>query len=508
MIKDQVVGFGCTSEQAHHLAKRNRPKENFTLRFVSREMQAAAAAARHPLIRTVFEIVGTIPAAVFLVGGSVRDLLRGTTAHDLDFAIDGDGLHVARRVANALDGAYVALDSERRTGRVVLPSGHPLTSPSSTQHLDFATLRGATLKADLCDRDFTINAMALAPGPGDDLHLVDPLNGAHDLEHRVLRATSQTAFISDPVRTLRAVRMQIQFDLEVEPQTEDWLRQAVPLLDRVSAERIRDEWFKILDQPQASRALQVLDQLTLLARIAPPLAKAEQETLDHAIATVWAVEHLWQAFLDRRSHSIAPLDADLLALAPQVRQRFESLLCDNRRHRAWIKCAALLHHLGPPPNAAHLAEQLAQSWHCSRAEAKMLRQTILYHDRPAKLVQQLPLSRRAIYAFYRDADTFGIDAAFIALACYLSTWDGAPPAVAWRQQIEVVRDLWDAYWHHRETQIAPPLLLSGHDLIALGIQPGPEIGQLLERLRQEQAAGEIDTRQQALAHVRQWSSIQ
>ena len=137
----------------------------------------------------------------------------------------------------------------------------------------------------------------------------------------------------------------------------------------------------------------------------------------------------------------------------------------------------------------------------------MLRQVILHHPRPTALAQQLPLTRREIYLFYRDAGAYGVDAAWIALARYWATWNGHPPDRGWERHIEVVQGLWVAYWHHREEWIAPPPLLSGSDLIALGLRPGPEIGELLARLREEQAAGEINTRQQALQRLRDWSSI-
>ncbi len=93
---------------------------------------------------------------VYLVGGAVRDALLGRRLHDLDYALDGDPRPVARRVANELGGAYYLLDDERNTGRVILtqPGGDRVT-------LDFARLRGVDLEADLRDRDFTINAMAV-----------------------------------------------------------------------------------------------------------------------------------------------------------------------------------------------------------------------------------------------------------------------------------------------------------------------------------------------------------
>jgi hypothetical protein len=125
--------------------------------------------------------------------------------------------------------------------------------------------------------------------------------------------------------------------------------------------------------------------------------------------------------------------------------------------------------------------------------------------RPTLLATQPPLSRRAIYRFYRDAGEYGVDAAFIALADYLATRGPEVPAEGWRAQVEVVAELWGAYYERKEVVVAPPPLVSGHDLMeAFGLAPGPQIGALLGRIREAQAAGEIHTQSEAMKCLRQW----
>ncbi|MBC8444720.1 MAG: CCA tRNA nucleotidyltransferase, partial [Chloroflexi bacterium] len=229
---------------------------------------------RHPIIRRVFELAAKRQVPLYLVGGSVRDMLLGAETHDFDFAVEGDGLALGRYVANTLRGAYVPLDKERRTARVLLspqdtarfyppltgtpPSGHVPAPPSQGLCLDIAALRGDSLEADLRDRDFTINAMALGRAVGERWVLFDPLHGSEDLANKVLRPGSPSSFVDDPVRTLRAARMHIQFGCAIEPDTRELMRCAVPLLGLVSAERVRDEWFKILDLPGAAGALRTM----------------------------------------------------------------------------------------------------------------------------------------------------------------------------------------------------------------------------------------------------------
>jgi tRNA nucleotidyltransferase/poly(A) polymerase len=476
------------------------------------QRRAAAAAERVPLIQTVFDLAERHQVALCLVGGTVRDLLLGCETHDLDYAVDGDGLAIARRVANALGGAYVSLDPERGIGRVVLQH-----QGAHADSLDFASFRGPTLEADLRDRDLTINAMALCRSADRSFTLIDPLAGSSDLHDRVLRATSAHAFVDDPVRTLRAVRQGIQFGCRIEAQTQAWLTAAVPRLSAVSPERIRDEWFRILAQPHAGDAVQQLQRTGLLAQIAPPVAALAdlpalppaRDRLSCAVAVLRAVEAIWEA-LQSQGGSAIELPAGAITIAGHLRRHCAVSISDQRPRLALLKCAALLHRVGQAEpvegaaQSAHIAGELAQSWHCSNAEADMLRVAVAAHVCADRLARVDCLDRRAIHRYYRQAGLHGVDAAYLALAKAYASHTAGAPSPAWRHHVERLVRLWQAYYCKFGEIIAPPRLLSGHDLLQLGMAPGPQIGELLAHIQEEQAAGEIETRAQALAVAHAW----
>lgn len=530
LVHGHVVGVGRTAASARHMAKQNRPKEEPNLLYVSPEVQVLRAVESYPMVRTVLEMARERNTVAWLVGGSIRDLLLGAETHDLDFAVQGDGLALAQYVADRLRGAYVALDRERRTGRVVLAAGHTHNPTESTLYLDFASLRGDDLGADLRDRDFTVNAMAVAQSAGGELQFIDPLGGSDDLANRTLRAASPTSFSHDPLRTLRAVRLCAQIEATIEPQTRMWLEAAVPSVATVSAERMRDEWFRILDQPSAARALRELHGFGLLRLIAPPVADLDglpqspphrYDALTHTFNTVQAVERLWDTFRGHVREPDAVLEQALRPFYSDLTARYASPICDERTHLALLKCAALLHDVGKPETHAvepdgriraigheraggQIAAEMAHRWRCSNAEADMLRTTVRAHMRPAWLAEVPSLTRRAIHRYYRDTGEYGVDAAFVALADHLATQGDDPPDDSWQRLVETVGALWTAFWRQREAVIEPPPLLSGSDLLRMGLQPGPQIGDLLSRVREAQAAGEITTRDQALAQVEGW----
>jgi poly(A) polymerase len=146
---------------------------------------------------------------VYLVGGAVRDLLAGRRTHDLDFAVSGDVRPLARQAADLLNGAFYMLDEERNTARVIFQED------DQRSRMDFAALRSNNLHSDLEGRDFTINAMALDLANPETL--LDPLHGAQDLLHKILRICNPHSIEDDPVRILRAVRLSLDFGLRITP---------------------------------------------------------------------------------------------------------------------------------------------------------------------------------------------------------------------------------------------------------------------------------------------------
>ena len=493
------------------------------------EYWKAVAAERYPLVQRVFEWADARGVPVFLVGGTVRDLLMDVETHDLDFAVDGDGLEIARCLADHFRGAYVALDEERRTGRVVLPHwrGTGSMRTSGSFRLDIASMRGPDLVSDLRDRDFTINAIAVGQGEGG-WRFYDPLGGLGDIRDRVLRTASPSSFTSDPVRTLRAVRMHIQFRCSLDPETRHRLSSAAPLLATVSAERIRDEWFNILMRPASAIALAELSELGLLQTIAAPMERlrdvrcrdAQSDALTHSISVVAVLEQWWSALLGQPSGFPLSMPGSFADVLPELLQRYDSRICDERTLLGLLKCAGFLHNIGKSqatggdPQAcssghervgAQIAAQLGRQWRLSNAEKLLLYVVVGAHTQPAQLAQEPVLSRRAVYRYFRETGERGVDAALVSLAHYVATWEPSPNDADWRRQADTVIGLLTAFFREHSTVVSPTPLLTGTDLLALfGLSPGPLVGRLLARLWEAQAADEVRTREEALTAVAGW----
>jgi tRNA nucleotidyltransferase (CCA-adding enzyme) len=212
----------------------------------------------------------------YLVGGAVRDLLRGAVAVDLDIAVERDAPSVARALADRLGG--IAREHER-FGTATVRAGDLVFDLATTRRETYdepgalPRVETASLDDDLRRRDFAINALAVGL-TGDDLgHLYDPCGGVADLEEGVVRVLHDSSFIDDPTRLLRAVRYEVRLGFRMDRQTEDLARSAAAggAPRTVSGARIRDELMDLLGEPEAPAGVERMHDLGLDRALHPAL---------------------------------------------------------------------------------------------------------------------------------------------------------------------------------------------------------------------------------------------
>jgi poly(A) polymerase len=475
------------------------------------------------LLTTVNNLLAEQGIKSYLVGGFVRDVLLERDTADIDFALAADALKTAPRIAKALGGKFIILDEASRVGRVVAgqaPSG-------GRWQLDFAAFEGS-IEQDLGRRDFTIDAMAvdLSQLDQDDISLLDPFNGQADLKNRVIRAVSDTIFSSDAARLLRAVRLAAELDFTIDRQTEALIKQDCRLIAGVAGERVREEWLRLLSVPDTGRFLPYLDELGLLTAIFPEMALAkgvEQpkehfwDVFEHSLKTVVAVDFI----LHQGGWEYA--GEEVLAAVPwseSLARHFAEPVSGGSTRRSLLKMAALLHDVSKPQTkalteegrmrflghakkGAAVAREILERLRFSGKEVKLVELMINYHLRPGQMSQQGLPTRRAIYRYFRDCEEAGIDILYLSLADHLATRGPNLDLSGWREHTRLV-DYVLTQHAEQEKLVAPARLVTGHDLINIfNIKPGPRMGRLLEAVREAQASGELATREEALAYIRE-----
>jgi tRNA nucleotidyltransferase/poly(A) polymerase len=450
--------------------------------------------------------------ATYLVGGCVRDRLLGRAVCDLDLAVASDGLALARHLANHFRGAYYALDEARKTGRALVPQpgGRRLV-------VDVAQFRGPDLAADLRDRDFTINALAVDVRSPEDV--IDHHHGLADLGAGLIRPVSDDAIRHDPVRALRAVRLAAELDFALVAETRALIRRDGGGLADVSPERSRDELARLLALSRSGGYLELLDELGLLTILIPelePLRELAQpppqhlDVLPHSLEAVRRLESL-----------LGGHETDALALfAVQLCSHLGQVLGDARPRLVVLKLATLLHDTGKPAarevdaegrirfaghdrEGAKIAGDVLRRLRFNRAEVRLGETIVRHHMRPLLLANEEVVSSRAVYRFFRDTGKDGVDVLLHALADDRATCAPGTGETHWLHLVALTVRMLAAYWDRQAGRGTTPPLVGGRDLLReFGLQPGRQIGELLEAVREAQACGEVQTREEALALVR------
>jgi poly(A) polymerase len=461
-----------------------------------------------------------VPA--YLVGGSLRDAILGRPIRDVDLAVEGDSLAIARAVSEELGATYVPLSPERGITRLVF---HP--QEGETRYVDITPLRG-DIVADLTARDFTIDAMAAALSGDGRFELVDPLFGREDLARGIVRAVTPAAFEADGLRLLRGVRIAAELGFHLHGPTSTWMRDRAGYLDGIAPERQREELVRMLATARASWALRTLDDLTLLERILPELAAArgvEQpkehywDVFEHSLETVEALDFLLAEHPPKDTRW-ATFWRELwgpLGWLPGARDHFDEEVSEGHSRLALLKLAALLHDVAKPETktvdskgrvrffghadaGARVARSIMENLRFSARETRLVSLLVEEHLRPGQLSSEGgPPTRRALFRFFRDTDDAALDVLILSLADHLAARGPRMRVTSWRNHIAYVNQIM-ARRHLEESLVEPPRLLTGHDIMELlGLQPGPEVGRLLRAIEEAQGSGEIRTRDEALA---------
>jgi poly(A) polymerase len=490
-------------------------------------------------LNKLYELLSQRNRCGYIVGGFIRDWLLGRQTNDVDIAVDGNALTLAKDVAKGLGGKFVLLDEVNSIARVVIAENE------HHWHLDFSSFHG-DIESDFARRDFTMNAMAIelsqfvsykpqaniggkknAQFLGEkeaQLKLIDPFSGKEDLENRIVRAVNDQIFEADAVRLLRAVRLAAELDFTIAPETESLIRYYSQSVTKIPGERVREELLRLLSLPRAAYHLKYLDKLGLLLTLIPELAESkgvEQPTVhfwdvfEHSLQTVATIE-----FLIRES-SWEYGNEDILAITPwsdMIDAHLSQEVSSGSNRKVLLKLGALLHDIAKPmtkslddtgrarflghaKQGAAMAASILERLRFSNREITVVESLVYHHLRPAQLADKELPTQRAIYRYFRDTDDAGIDILILALADYLASLGPLASMKEWERCCQLINYILTEH-DKQQAKILPVKLIDGHDLIdTFGLPPGPLIGKLLSLVREAQASSELSTKEEALALI-------
>jgi tRNA nucleotidyltransferase (CCA-adding enzyme) len=418
-------------------------------------------------LQPVFEAVVAVSEpydGVYLVGGTVRDILQGERNFDVDIAVEGDAIELARSLADALGGRVRA---HRKFGTAVVLYGGEATGGAGgartasggaaesapRARVDVVTARTefydapaalpsvehATIREDLFRRDFTINAMAVSLKGSDFGRLVDPFQGRRDLEARTIRVLHNLSFIDDPTRIFRAIRYESRYGFRMDDHTLRLARGTIEmgLVGDLSSARLRDELVALLEEGDAGASILRLAEIGAGTAIHPHLAADEE--------AVRLLERLRE--LNERYGTAIP---------------------------AWRLAFTALARKMPPDEVYGWLRRLK----VQRRDLERIAAAVTVGPR---LVERLGGDSLEPAEVVKLADPYAPDAPLFALA------------------LEDRPELDDYFRRLRNVRLE----VSGADLAEMGLGESPEVGEVLAELRRRKLNGQLDGRESELAAARE-----
>lgn len=418
---------------------------------------------------------------LYVVGGTIRDILLDLQPKDYDFAVEGSAMEFARRVVRKKGGAFVVLNEQADEARAVI---------DNTVY-DFVGLGQEGIVPDLLRRDFTINAMGTHV---ERLELVDPCHGMRDLNRGMIRPTSAEALIADPLRILRGFRFSLQLNFSLHRDFSKFARNIS--LQEVAAERIGEELMCIMSAPHSFDVILKINAMGIFKQIFQEAQKLIEDfgLWNHSLNTYGAVENLIEHGFFKKlepeyTHYFA--EPNRVALC-----KLAGLFHDVAKPDTFLIKEGEIHFYGHDSMGAKMIEKIAnRRLRLSRQDTDVLKKLVKEHMRLHLLATNPDLTDRAIRRFFRHLDIDWFGAMMIAWADgYATGGRTGHLEKAFLRMVELYR-----------ADMAKPKverLVNGYDLIAMGMKPGPIFKVILQELLDLQLEGTIKEKPEALDQAR------
>ena len=459
------------------------------------------------------EILPLTAQKIYLVGGSVRDLLIGVpNIKDIDLLMPSGSEVVARTFADRIGGSFFVLDEKRKITRVVKHDS------GGAVQFDFTNFEGPDLHADLARRDFTINAMAVDMRGFLETRtlggLIDLFDGQEDIRQKLIRIADPKVLDEDPLRLLRAARFAATLGFNIEKSTARHIRDRAELVSRPSAERIRDEFFQILSVAGAGRHLLLMESLGLLSKLLPELGPLKDfapgkhhlyDIFTHSIKTAEYVDSVLERFATLSpAHTgtvLSHLDQELEQFVTRrAALRFACLLHDNAKSETYTRDGeGNIHFFGHDTIGADKALFICERFRLSNDTSSVVSRLIRHHMRPLNLSTPGGPSKRALYRYCRDLKDAVPESIVLSLADAKATSE-VMPADGFTDTQKVSGQVLDYYYGKFLKTEAKPFV-TGRDLIARGMKSGPKFREILDDIKERQAEGTLKDRQEALKYL-------
>jgi len=438
----------------------------------------------------------------YIVGGYIRDALRGKISNDIDVIFeDTDARQAAEKLSDELNGHFVVLDEENGIYRVVLDN--------KITCVDIVNPVENDIKKDIQRRDFTINAICYDV---QNKEILDLTGGIEDLKKNIIRPIDEKNFFDDPLRVLRAFRFLSSTGGEFSTELPQMLKKYVPMLANCATERVNCELTKLFEGKNAHTALAKLDEIGLLETFfpvikdikkIPPNSHHHLPLFEHSLETVRQAENVIETLNEKALEHILQTDIG------------------QSSRKAYLKLACFLHDIGKPSTwtiepdtnrhrfikhdeaGAEMVHDVLKPLKYSNKQITYVKDLIRNHIYPAALAGSDDALPKANLRFFRKLNDNVIDVIILAQADRLSARGADITEKMIEDNINSLNALLQLYIETKDEIKPLPKLLSGNEIMELFHIPQlPKLGEVIKALHEEQLNGNIKDKEEAIDFVK------
>lgn len=461
---DRLIGIVTRTDLLRLLTRSSEPQDDSDLTSLLGE---ALPEAVWRMVQAAGEVAAELNMPLYFVGGLVRDLLLDQPAVDIDMVVEGDAIALAQALRGRFGGrvrSHSRFGTAKwllspRTWRAIAANA-AVSLENVPESVDFVTARtefydrpaalpeveSGSIKLDLHRRDFTINTLAVRLDGAHLGELLDFYGGLRDLDRGLIRVLHSLSFIDDATRILRAVRLEQRLGFQIEARTAELISDALPMLDRVSGERIRHELELALREPDPGPVIARLDALGVLRRLHPNLNWNSAAAAAFANLRAILQQELWRDALQEQSPASVYFALWMATQSAAVRAAFMERL--------------------------HVRKST--------------------HDEVEGVVHII----ESLQAFEEDAKPSVVEKVLRPYAPYPRILLAARAALH-EQSAATLLQQYQAHWRHVRT------CLDGNDLRQMELKPGPLYSRLLDSLLAARLDGEVQNEEEELALLQQ-----
>ena len=451
------------------------------------------------LVQKIMEFSGN--TRVLLVGGVIRDFCLGKNNFDKDIiVVDEDAKVFSKKLAEYLDATYVPLDEENKIYRLVLKD--------KINFVDVTNPIENSVEKDLGRRDLRMNAIAFDLS---DKKFIDLFDGFKDLENSKINIISEENLVDDPLRLLRIFRFQASTGFEIDENLKQIVKKHYKLINNPAKERVNYELMKLFDGDYTVKALKNMDECGLLCEImpiyndvkkVPPNTHHHLPLIGHSMETVRQIENFYKI------------------ANKEVKTHLDSVDFGGYRRLAHLKLAGFMHDIGKfscwtieEDTGRHrfikhefigseMCPKILRELKFSKKQIEYISDMIKYHIYPSHVISTEGLSEKVKLRYIRKMGSNVIDNIILAMSDRLSARGEAVTDEMVKNNISGLQELLRYYLDVRESLKPLPKLLSGEEIMSLtGLKPSKELGDVVEKLKEAQFEGIVNTKEEAINFV-------